>query len=91
MTAYAEKNAAILGVSFDNPEKNAAFAEKFGFQYPLLSDVDRQIGLAYGAATSPDQLWAVRTGVIIGPDGRITHYFPKVAARAFPQEALLLV
>jgi len=50
MPKYEEKNAQILGASFDNVEDNRKFAEKFKFPFPLLCDTDRKIGLAYGAA-----------------------------------------
>jgi len=33
---FNEKNTAVLGVSFDTVEENAKFAEKFGFEFPLL-------------------------------------------------------
>ena len=39
----------ILGASCDPVEANAAFAARFGFPFPLLSDADRQTCLAYGA------------------------------------------
>ena len=57
----------VLGASFDTPEKNAAFAEKFGFNFPLLSDTDRKLGMAYGAADDPSAGSARRiTGSGIG-------------------------
>jgi peroxiredoxin Q/BCP len=61
----------VLGVSFDAPEKNRAFAEKHGFPYRLLSDEDRTIGLAFGAAESAADGYARRYTFVIGPDGRV--------------------
>jgi peroxiredoxin Q/BCP len=79
----------ILGVSFDTGEDNAAFAQKFSFTYPLLCDRQRTMGLAYGAASEPGTGgYANRVGVIIGADGKITHYDPSVSAQDFPQVAL---
>ena len=78
----------ILGVSFDTLEENKAFGEKFGFNFPLLSDTDRRLGLAYGACDDAKSPNARRVGVIIGPDGKVKGWYPKVDARAFPQEAL---
>jgi len=40
----------ILGASFDTPADNAAFARKYSFPFPLLSDPDRTLALAYGAS-----------------------------------------
>lgn len=75
-------------MSFDTPAENAAFARKFSFNFPLLCDTDRKIGVAYGAADDPKAGNARRIGVIIGPDGKVKEYLPKVNAASFPQEAL---
>jgi peroxiredoxin Q/BCP len=85
---YAKKNAVIIGASFDSMADNAAFAKKFGFTFPLISDTDRKLGMAYGAATDKKATNALRTGVIIGPDGRIKDWNAKVSAQSFPNEAL---
>ena len=78
-------------MSFDKPEDNLAFAEKFTFNFPLLCDTTRALGLAYGACDDATAQWARRIAVIIGPDGRVKHYFAKVSAREFPNQALGLV
>ena len=39
----------ILGVSFDPVDANRAFAEKFDFNFPLLSDTSKAMGIAYVA------------------------------------------
>lgn len=85
---YEKKNAAILGVSFDTAADNSAFAKKFHFNFPLLCDTDRKLGLAYGAADDASATNARRVGVIIGPDGKVKEWLPKVSAQDFPHEAL---
>src|SRR5439155_2967437 len=40
--------AVVLGVSVDSHHANAAFAEKLGLTFPLLSDFDRAVSAAYG-------------------------------------------
>ena len=55
----------ILGASFDDQEANAAFARKFGFDFPLLCDTDRKLGLAYGAADDPGAATARRISYLI--------------------------
>ena len=81
----------ILGASFDTGADNAAFARKFNFNFPLLSDPDRKIAIAYGAAADQKARTAARVGVIIGPDGKVKEWFPKVTAATFPGEALQLI
>jgi peroxiredoxin Q/BCP len=61
----------ILGISFDTPAENKAFAEKFGYTFRLLSDPDKKVGLAYQAAESKDDRYAKRFTYVIGPDGKI--------------------
>ena len=61
----------MLGISFDTPEENKAFAEKFGYGFPLLCDTERKVGLAYQACESPKDKYAKRFTYVIGPDGKI--------------------
>ena len=77
----------ILGVSFDSQADNKKFAEKFQFNFPLISDTDRTIGTAYGANTDP-QKGAQRVGVVIGKDGKIAQWHARVDARAWPAEVV---
>ena len=62
---------AVLGISFDTPEANRAFAEKHGYDFPLLCDTGREVGLAYGACDSVQDAYARRYTYVIGTDGRI--------------------
>ena len=78
----------ILGISFDTVPDNAAFAQKFAFNFPLLSDTSRAVGLLYGAADDASAQYAKRISYLIGPDGRVRKAFPKVNAAAHPEEIL---
>ena len=78
----------ILGASFDSVEANAGFAKKFDFNFPLLADTDRKLGLAYGAADDAKAGFAKRISYLIGPDGKIKKAYPKVNAAAHPEEIL---
>jgi peroxiredoxin Q/BCP len=78
----------ILGISFDSVPDNAAFAQKFGFNFPLLSDPQRSVGLAYGAADDATTQHAKRISYLIGPDGKVKKAYPKVNAAAHPEEIL---
>lgn len=69
-------------------EENAAFARKFRFPFSLLSDVKREVGVAYGAASSPTSEFASRISYVIGPDGKIERAYPKVSAKSHPLEVL---
>ena len=78
----------ILGASFDKPEANSRFREKFGFPFSLLSDTDRTLGLAYGACDEADAKSAKRISVVIGPDGQVLRVYPTVKAAEHPEQVL---
>jgi peroxiredoxin Q/BCP len=67
---------------------NAAFARKFGFDFPLLCDTTRAVGLAYGACDASTAATARRISYLVGPDGKIRKVYPKVNAAAHPEEVL---
>lgn len=85
---FAQKNAVILGVSFDSAKANASFHEKFEFTFPLLCDTERTLGMAYGACESKDASSAKRIGVVIDEKGIVSAYYDKVSAKTWPTEVL---
>ena len=81
----------ILGISFDTPEENKAFAEAQGFSYRLLSDVDKSVGEVYGTKKAPDEQWADfanRYTFLIDPDGVVRKVYQVKDAGAHPDEVL---
>jgi peroxiredoxin Q/BCP len=78
----------VLGISFDDVPANAKFHEKSRFNFPLLCDTDRSIGMAYGACEDKDARTAKRISYLIGPDGRVKKAYPKVDAASHPEEVL---
>jgi peroxiredoxin Q/BCP len=84
-------DAAILGVSFDTQEENAAFAEQFDFPFPLLCDTERDVSTAFGAARPPDHPYAAfarRLSYIIDPSGTVRQGYEVEDIPAHPQELL---
>ncbi len=81
----------MLGISFDTPKKNAKFAERWRFSFRLLSDGDRQIAVAYGAADSAADRSARRVGVVIDPNGVVVQWHAKVSSLTWPRDALAVV
>jgi peroxiredoxin Q/BCP len=78
-------------VSFDSVEENRAFAEKFSFPFLLLCDTAREIGMAYGACTSPDAAAARRISYVIGPDGKVQQVWGKVDVKAHVADVLAAI
>lgn len=79
-------------MSFDSVAANAAFARKESFPFPLLSDVGRECGLAYGACDTPDARSARRISYVIGwdPSGtaKILAAYPAVSPASHAREVL---
>lgn len=78
----------ILGASFDDEKANAKFAEKHKFNFPLLCDTERSIGMAYGAAAGPKDEYAKRIAYLIDENGKIAEAHGKVDAKNYPKEQL---
>jgi len=78
----------ILGISFDTPAENKAFKEKFAFPFPLLSDPERKVGLAYGATEPPGAGNAKRISYLIDPNGKIAKVYPAVKPAEHPDQVL---
>ena len=78
-------------MSFDPPDRNRAFAEKNGFPFRLLSDVDRRVGELYETKRHPDEdspANAKRRTYLIDPDGRIAKAYRVRDIPAHPNEVL---
>ena len=83
--------AEIVGISFDTPEANRAFAEKQDFPYRLLSDVDRTAGEAYGTKRPEGHErapWPRRFTYLIDPDGRVAKAYVVRDVTSHPAEVL---
>ena len=65
----------IIGVSFDSPSANAAFAKSDSFAFDLWSDLGRELALYYGAASSPTQGAANRMTVVLNDKGEQVLYY----------------
>ncbi len=67
----------VLGVSYDSPKANRAFAEKYHLPFPLLSDENKVLASQVGAkrALIP---YPRRISYLVGPDGVILAVYPRV-------------
>jgi thioredoxin-dependent peroxiredoxin len=66
---FAAVGAQIVGISKDAVEKQASWADKRHFDYPLLSDPDREVAALYGVKGGLLGISPVkRTTFVIGTD-----------------------
>jgi peroxiredoxin len=74
---FESRNAQVLGISTDFPMTNAAWAERLGLTFPLISDFPRQTLEGYGMLdtdpTSRLYRYAKRAYVIIDKTGVVRY------------------
>ena len=77
----------MLGVSFDSPDRNRRFAEKNALPFRLLSDRDRKLAEAVGAARALLPI-PKRISYLVGADGLVLKGYPKVDPKTHAGEVL---
>lgn len=75
-------------MSFDPVDANKKFVDKFNFNYTLLSDTDRAIGVAYGAADDAKAKTARRISYLIDPEGKVRHVWDRVDVKTHYADVL---
>lgn len=83
---WKNKGYEILGVSPDTVKSHQKFIEKFGFEYDLIADPDKEILKAYGTY-GPKKMYGretigvYRTTFVIDETGTITKIFKRVKTK----------
>ncbi len=83
---YAKRDAVVIGVSPDPVKKVKKFHDKYDMNFTLLADEDHAVAERYGVWAEKSMYgrtyWGnLRATFVIGPDGTITHVFPKVSPK----------
>jgi peroxiredoxin Q/BCP len=79
LPAMRALNVQILGISMDDTQSHARFAEKYRLPFPLLADTEGNVTRTYGALWSMGPLRIVkRHTFVIDPDGRIAKIYRNV-------------
>ena len=78
LSALTAAGYRVLGISPDPIGKIIRFAQQESLTFPLLSDEDHAVAEAYGAWGEKKNYGRtyeglVRSTVVVGPDGRVTH------------------
>jgi peroxiredoxin Q/BCP len=93
MDEFAGADAVVLGVSPDDRASHARFAAKHGLRVRLLSDPDHEAMAAYGAWGEKTMYGkttegVIRSTVIIDPEGKVAHHWPRVQAKGHAEKVL---
>lgn len=85
---FDKANCAVLGISVDSPFAHAAWAEKYGIKFPLLSDFfGKKTVEAYGLMH--EKGFSNRAVVLIDKEGKVVHSEVTPAPPELPDDAKL--
>jgi peroxiredoxin Q/BCP len=93
LSSIRKRGAVVLGVSADTVESHRKFADKYGLQFPLLSDTDKTVIKSFGVWQKKSLygrsfMGIVRTTFLIDAKGVIRRVFPKVKVDRHADEIL---
>ena len=83
---FEKMDAQVLGCSADSTERHRKFIAKYKLKIDLLSDPDHEVIERYGAWGEKNlygkvSMGIIRSTVIIDPQGRVAHHWPKVSSK----------
>ncbi|TSA49582.1 MAG: peroxiredoxin, partial [Nitrosomonadales bacterium] len=88
--AQLEKlGAKVVGISVDDSDSHARFAQKYHLPFPLLSDKDGKVADSYGALTNLGLLkLAKRYTFLIDTQGKVAKVYLSVDTSRHSQEII---
>lgn len=89
---FRDNDIVVLGVSYDTPEAQKAFKEKYHLPFILLSDSNKEVAKMYGAYTGPlNELFPNRMTFIIDKQQKISKILYKVDIATHTQDVLTAI
>jgi len=87
MEDYGDAGIRVYGVSLDSPESHRRFREKYGLNFPLLTDEGGRASEALGILRENGKS-ANRVTFLLAPDGAISKTYPEVSPDTHADEIL---
>jgi peroxiredoxin Q/BCP len=86
-------DTVIVGISPDQPEKQAQFDAKYELGYPLLSDPEHAVAEAFGvwgekSLYGRKYMGIIRSAFLIDEKGKIAEAWPKISPKDTPKNLL---
>lgn len=93
LTEIKRKGGAVVGVCVDSVASHKGFKQKYALNFPLLSDSEKKIALAYGVWKQKSlygrkYMGLERSTFLIDEEGLISKVFPKVQVDGHLDEVL---
>lgn len=94
LAEFRDKNTVVVGISNDSLEKHQKFSDKFGFDFPLIADEDKNISELFGVYQlkkfmGKEFMGIVRSTFLIDEQGKLQQEWRKVRVKNHVQEVLL--
>jgi thioredoxin-dependent peroxiredoxin len=86
MPDYEAADIKVYGVSLDSPESHKKFREKYGLNFPLLTDEGGRASKELGIKSMLG--FAKRVTFLLDPEGRISRVYPEVSPETHADEIL---
>jgi len=71
-------NTVVYGISRQDEKSHQKFIAKHKLPFDLLVDADGEVAKAYGVGTMPIVGFIKRQSILIGPDGKVVHFYSDV-------------
>jgi peroxiredoxin Q/BCP len=90
---FEKRGAIVYGVSADSVKSHTKFSQKYGLNFPLLSDPDHAVSEAYDSwgpkkFLGREYLGIRRNSFLIGKDGKIARVWEGVKPAGHAEEVL---
>jgi peroxiredoxin Q/BCP len=91
--ALRKKGVVVLGVSGDSVASHEKFRDKYGLNFPLLSDPDKAVARKYGAwgekvLYGKKSVGMIRSTFVIDGEGVVRKVFPRVKVDGHAEKVL---
>lgn len=81
-------NALVYGVSRQDQKSHQEFVSHHKLPFDLLVDEDGSVAKAFGVSSMPIIGLTSRQSILIGPDGKVLHFYDKVDPSKHTQEVI---
>ena len=84
LPSFDKLSVKVLGISDDSPQSHKKFEGKYGLNFTLLADENREFIEKYGAGG----VFTKRMSYLIDPEGNVRKVYPKVKPETHADEVL---
>lgn len=88
LSEFTTLGVTVMGVSVDTVQRQQRFRDNYGLKFDLVSDHNREIGMAYGTLVGDATTSNERDTVVIADDGTILLTYQRATAKGHARNVL---